>query len=214
MPEVLNVKVRQEVGRNAVKRVRKAGQVPAILYGHGQENVNLAIPGDELGAALRHKARLVGLEGDVKDTALIREIQWDAIGVEPLHVDLVRVSATEAVQVHVPLELRGQAAGAKEGGVVKQLLHEIEIECPAGSIPERIEVSINALQVDQMIKVADVALPAGVQLLSDPTAVVVQCAMPVEIPEEEPVAAAPAEGGEPEIIGRKPAEEEEEGEGG
>ena len=135
MRAVLSTSVRTEVGSNAVKKVRKAGRVPAILYGHGEQNVNLSLCGEELHSVLRHGGKLVDLKGDVTDTALVRGLQWNTYGTDVLHVDLARVSAEERVHVSVPVETRGTAAGAREGGIVEIVVHEVEIECPAGTIP-------------------------------------------------------------------------------
>ncbi len=206
MSDTLNVKIREEVGSNAAKRVRKAGHVPAILYGHGKENVNLALPVEELDAALRHGSKVVDLKGDVDQTSLIREVQWDTFCTEVLHVDLMRVSASEAVQVAVMLVLRGEAPGTREGGLIDHMAHEVQLECPASSIPDKIVVSVNSLEIGQAIKMAEVELPEGVKLLSSPDAVVVQCNAPVEVSDEEPEA---AESAEPEMIGRQAAEDEE-----
>jgi large subunit ribosomal protein L25 len=207
MSEVLHVKVRAEIGSNAVKRVRQAGDIPAILYGHGKGCVNLSVPAEELHTMIRHRTKMVNLEGGVSETALIREVQWDALGIEVLHLDMMRVTATEMVQVTVPVELRGEAPGTKSGGVIDHSTHEAEFECPAGAIPERLEVNINSLELGQLLKLSDLELPEGCKLLSDPDLVVVQCIEPVEVPEE----AAVAEAGEPEIVGRK-VDDEQQGE--
>jgi large subunit ribosomal protein L25 len=161
-----------------------------------------------LNAVIRHRVKMVSLEGGVSETALIRDVQWDALGVDILHVDLTRVRASEAVQVTVTLELRGEAPGTKSGGVIEHPTHEIELECPAGSIPEHIEVNINSLELGQALKVSDLSLPEGAKLLSEGEQVVVQCVEPVEVSEEVEA----AEAGEPEIIGRKP-EDDEQGDG-
>lgn len=208
MTVALNVKIRQEVGSNAVKAVRKAGWIPAVLYGHGLDNVNLSVSGDELSSAIRHGEQMVNLAGDVSESALISDVQWDTFGIDVMHVDLTRVSASEMVQVAVQLELRGEAPGLKEGGIVDQVAHEVQIECPASAIPKSIEVSINSLELDQALKVGDLELPEGANLLTPPESVVVQCTAPAEVPEEEEEAAAVAE---PEIIGRKDEDEETEG---
>jgi large subunit ribosomal protein L25 len=207
MAEVLQVKVRDEAGSNAVKRVRRAGNVPAVLYGHREANVSLSVPSDQLHAAIRHGAKMVELQGDISDTALIREVQWDALGHRVLHIDLTRVSATEKVRVTIPVELRGEAPGVRQGGMIEHMVHEVEIECPAASLPERIEVNINALQVGDAIKLGDLKLPEGVVLLGDEDDMVVHCLAVAEMSEEEEAAAA--EAGEPEIIGRKAEEEED-----
>ncbi|MCL4204681.1 MAG: 50S ribosomal protein L25 [Pirellulaceae bacterium] len=207
MAEVLQVKIRDEAGSNAVKRVRRAGNVPAVLYGHREANVRLSVPSDQLHAAIRHGAKMVELQGDISDTALIREVQWDALGHSVLHIDLTRVSATEKVRVTIPVELRGEAPGVRQGGMIEHMVHEVEIECPAASLPERIDVNINALQVGDAIKLGDLRLPDGVVLLGDSDEMVVHCVAVTELPEVEE--AAVAEAGEPEVIGRKVEEEEE-----
>src|SRR5690606_3229784 len=89
LAEVFNVTKRNEVGRQANKRIRRAGQIPAVLYGHGEATVSLAIKRDEVAAALRHSGKVVDLKGDITDSALIRAVQWDPFGIEVLHVDLM-----------------------------------------------------------------------------------------------------------------------------
>ncbi len=208
MRAVLSTSVRTEVGSNAVKKVRKAGRVPAILYGHGEQNVNLSLSGEELYSVLRHGGKLVDLAGDVTDTALIRGLQWNTYGSAVLHVDLARVSAEERVRVRVPVETRGTAAGAREGGIIEIVVHEVEIECPAGAIPEKIEIRVNELHVGQSLKAGEIPLPEGMRLLLDPDVIVLHCVG--RSLEEEEEAAASAEVAEPEVIGRKGKAEDEE----
>ena len=208
MRAVLNAAVRTEVGSNAVKQVRKAGRIPAVLYGHGEQNLNLSLAGDEVYALIRHGGKLVDLKGDVADTALIRDVQWDTFGTDVLHVDLARVSAEERVHVTVPVEVKGTAAGTKEGGVVELVVHDVEVECPAASIPDKIEVRVHELHVGQSLKAGDITLPEGMRLLADPDMIIVHCVGRAEEVEEE--AAPSAEAAEPEVIGRKGKAEEEE----
>jgi large subunit ribosomal protein L25 len=206
MAETLNAVTREQLGTKNTRRLRKSGQVPAVIYGHGEKTISLAIPTGEVHAAIRHGARLVDVKGAVTDSALIREVQWDAFGIEVLHLDLTRVSADETVQVYVVIELRGEAPGTKEGGVLQHVTHEVEIECLARSIPEKLEVSVNELHVGDSILAAALPLPEGGKLLSSTEAVVVQC---VEAAVEDDEEAVPgADVAEPEVIGRK---EEEEG---
>jgi large subunit ribosomal protein L25 len=109
--------------------------------------------------------------------------------------------------VRVAVEIRGEAPGLRAGGVVKQLVHQVEIECEATAIPERLIVNINQLQLGQTITIAQIELPPGIVVFAEPETVVVECSEPVVVEEEEAVA-APAEG-EPEVIGRKKEEGEE-----
>jgi large subunit ribosomal protein L25 len=137
-------------------------------------------------------------------------VQWDTFGGIVLHLDFYRVSAGELVETTLTVALRGEAPGVKAGGVVEQVQHELEIECPVSSLPDRLELSIRNLELGAAIHARDVPMPEGARLLSDPDAVIVHCVMPMRDEEEAP--AAPAEAGEPEVIGRKAGEEEEEGE--
>lgn len=205
MSDVLNVKKRERQGKKAIRRLRATGVIPAILYGHGEANVNLAVTGTELAPVLRHGGRLVELRGEVSEKALIRELQWDTYGTHVLHVDFARVSEHEKVRLTVPVEVRGDAVGAKEGGVVEQPIHEVEVECPASAIPERIIVKIADLHLNQSLTIKDIVPPDQVTILDDPELVVVTCHPPLDAAEE----GAPEGGAEPEIIGRVAKEEGE-----
>lgn len=207
--EVLNVKVRELRGTANARRMREAGETPAVLYGLGKESVSLTVPTDELATVMRHGSHVVQLQGDVKDQALLKEIQWDALGVGVLHLDLTRVTAGQLVEVMLPVELRGEAPGINKGGVVSHQVHEAEVQCTPAMIPEKIEVNINELDVGQSILASEIELPEGVKLLLDPEEVIVSC---VEAQAEEEVDDEGLAGGaEPEVIGRK---EDDEGESG
>jgi len=206
MAEVLNVNIRETRGKRNARRMRAAGGIPAILYGHGKSSVSLRIPGDKLATALRRGTKLFELSGDVQESALIREVQMDTYGIEVIHVDFTRVLAGERVETTIAVELRGEAPGTKEGGVIEHLLHEVRIECPVTEIPDKLEININALNLGETRTVSQLNLPEGAQLVSDADAVIVQCIQPAVLPDEEVVS---AESAEPELIGRKPEEEEE-----
>jgi large subunit ribosomal protein L25 len=201
----LNVQLREIRGKRNARRLRNSGSIPAVLYGHGQEAVALAIPAEGMEEVMRHGARLVNLVGAVREQAFLREVQWDTWGTHVLHVDFTRISEHEKVQVEVAVELRGEAPGVKNGGVVTQHLHELEIECEVASIPEKLFVKINQLNLGDRILVKDLELPPTVSVLVDPELIVVECHEPAEEAEAEAV----AEGAEPELIGRKAGEEEE-----
>jgi large subunit ribosomal protein L25 len=205
MAEVLKVKIRDTRGTGRMRRLRAVGNIPAVLYGHGEANVSLSVPADQLSAAIRHGTHLVTLEGEITDTALIREVQWDSLGIGVLHVDFTRVRAGESVELSITVELRGEAPGTKEGGIIEQLLYSVDIDCPVAAIPEKFEIRLNALALGGTIFVKDIPLPEGAKLLSDPEAVVVQCVTPMAVEEE---AVPGAETAEPEVIGKKPDEEE------
>ncbi len=200
---------REGRGTRAAERLRKQGRVPAVVYGHKEATVSLSVGRDDLLSALRHGARVVDLKTDGSaETALIREVQWDHLGKEVLHVDFARVSKDERIQIEVRIELRGTAPGVTAGGVLDQPLHAVEVECLAVSIPESIRVNVGELQMDGAIHVRELHLPEGVVALTDPDAVVVHVTAK-QVEPEAAAAAAPAAGtAEPEVIGRKAGEEE------
>ena len=206
MADVLQVEKRTADGKRGTRRLRRAGGVPAILYGHGEACVPLSLKLEQLAAAVRHGARVVELKGAANEKAFIRDLQWDTYGVDILHVDFTRVSEHERISVSVPVTLKGQAVGLKNGGVLEHLVHEVEIECEALSIPENLVLSVNNLDVGDSLDASAIPLPAGAKLLSDPEAMVVHCVVPVEVDEAEL-----GEGGaaEPEVIGRKADDEGE-----
>lgn len=203
MAEELKVEVRDSRGKRKSRRLRKAGDIPAVLYGHGEANLCLAVAASSLDQLLHQGSRLVTLTGALNEPAFIRDVQWDTWGTHVLHVDFTRVSVDEKVQVQVAVELRGEAPGVREGGVVEQLVHSIELDCPAGSIPEKLTVSINGLKLHESIGVADLELPENAEVLGDSSAVIVHCIEPAVELEEEVAEAVP---GEPEVIGAKEEE--------
>lgn len=205
MAEVLEVAVRDTRGTRHARRMRDQGLVPGIVYGHGQDPVSVGIAKDLLAAAVRHGSRLVELRGAVTEKAIIRELQWDVYGQHVVHVDFARVSEGERIRMTVPLELKGASPGAKDGGVVEHNIHEVEIECPVIAIPDKLLMSINDLQLGGHKTLGQLELPEGVTLLDDAEQVVVHCVTPTD----EDAEAAPA-AVEPELIGRKAAEEDEE----
>ncbi len=211
MSDAISVKKRDETGTLRMRRLRKAGQVPAILYGHGRENVSLVLDVRDIKKAVHAGRHIVELTGDVSESALIKEVQWDALGTDILHLDLARVDASESVEVTIAIDFRGVAPGTRSGGIVKHVMHEVEVRCPANQLPEHLEVSINELELDDVITAGDIALPAAAELTGDPGEVVVTCVAPtiVEEPTEEEAAAAAF--AEPEVIGRKAEDEESEG---
>ena len=206
MADVLNVTVREKLGSSNSRRLRQSGHVPVVLYGRKAANLHLSIASDDVVPVLRRGGKLIDMKGAVTDMALIQEVQWDPFGLEVLHLDLTRVSADEKVQIPITVELRGEAPGTKEGGQTLQLLHSLQVECKVTDIPEKIEINVNSLGLNETIRVSDVEMPAAVLLLTDPEVGVVQCMEVVAEEDEEP---ADMLAMEPEVIGRK---EDEEGE--
>jgi large subunit ribosomal protein L25 len=206
---VLVAQSRAERGSQASRRLRRHGLIPAVLYGHKEETLSLTLPAGEVEKMIRHGVRVVDLKaGGKEEKALIRDVQWDHLGKELLHIDLARVSLDERIVVTVPLQLRGTAPGVTAGGLLDQPIHALSVECLAISIPESIRVNIGALQIGDSVFVRDLPLPEGVKVMSDQDAIVVHVTAPVVEAAPTP-AAEVAESAEPEVIGRQKAEEEE-----
>src|SRR5688572_18407076 len=147
MSELLHVENRKSIGKRNNARLRRAGRLPAVLYGHGEEAVSLTLAADQLEASLRHGAKVVDLDGAASGKALLQDVQWDTFFHEVLHVDLLRVRAGERVTVDVPIELRGESPGVANGGVLEMLIHSVEIEVALDVIPDKLHLSIKNLQV-------------------------------------------------------------------
>jgi large subunit ribosomal protein L25 len=211
MAETLNVKRREKLGGGNNRRLRQTGLVPAILYGHGEASVSLQLPAEAALGVIRHGGKLVKLAGDVSEGAFIKAVQWDVYGKKLIHIDFLRVSESELVKTTITIELKGTAPGLSEGGIIEFLVHEIEIECPAGSVPDKLIVNVNDLHLNGAIHSKEVPLPQGAKVLSDPDAVVVHCVAPHVVAEETPAGAAVAEPGaiEPELIRKEKAAEDE-----
>lgn len=207
---------RDERGTSAARRLRRAGKVPAVLYGHGKENISLAVKQHALDGLLRRGAHgLLRLRVDDKpQNALIKDVQWNAMGDEVLHIDFIRVAKGETVTVEIPVTLRGEAPGVNEGGILEQKIYELELDCPVESIPEEIEINVNELHLGEEIKISDIQLPDECELHREEDEekadlierVLVEVSHPVEEPEEdEPVIMT---GEEPELIDDKKSDEE------
>jgi large subunit ribosomal protein L25 len=209
MSDIATLKVhpRPGTGSRAAQKLRKAGLIPAVVYGHKEPVAQIAVDAIELGRAIRvQHARTFRLDIDGKtDTVLIKELQWDYLGSEMIHVDFERRSLSERVQVAVPIELRNSPK-ATGGGVLEQPLHRLHVECSFGGIPEAIRLDIAGLTLGQPIHVSDLKLPEGVTALDSPELVVVQ----LKLPGAEPDAASEAaEGTQPEVLTKGKEGEEE-----
>jgi large subunit ribosomal protein L25 len=198
--DVLHVELREKTGTLATIRLRRSGMVPAVLYGHGQPNQHLAIAKTEIKTLLRHHSKTVTLDGAVSDTALVSEVQFDALGSEVLHLDLLRVNLQEKVTVTVPVHLTGDAVGVRSGGVLLENMHEVEISCTADSIPEFLNLNVSELDLGGHLYASDLILPAGVELVTPKEMMVAHIERPRGEKEAAPAAepAVAAKGGDKE----------------
>src|SRR3954470_20100167 len=148
----LQVKSRAELGSRANKKLRDAGLVPGVVYGHKEAVVPVTLPKKELVGHLNHGVHVFDLAVDGKaEKVLVKEVQYDHLGLEVLHVDFARVSLDEKVELTVPLELKGTPKGEAEGGVLQQILSDLEIECLVTDIPAAIKVNVEHLGVNDSL---------------------------------------------------------------
>jgi large subunit ribosomal protein L25 len=190
--------------------------VPAVLYGHGKSMpISMAnkdvtkILNAEGGEHALINLALQGVQEAGERMALIKDFQLDPLTGKLMHVDLMEVAMNEKVRIPVAVHITGSSAGVKEGGILQQILRELEVECLPNKIPDFVEVDISALNINESLHVRDVAVPEGVRILTDGEATVVTIQPPISHEKlEAMLAAAPvAAEGEPELV-KKPKKEE------
>jgi large subunit ribosomal protein L25 len=204
----LQAELRGRLGTKAASAVRKQGRIPCVVYGHKKDPVAITVNAHDFLEGVHHGHRLMDITIDgATEKMLIKELQFDHLGRDVVHVDLMRVDVTEMIEVSVPIELKGVAKGVADGGVVESNADHIEVECLAINIPDKITVSIKDLGVGESIKAGDIKLPDGVKLVSAPEANVVSCRVVAEAKTTEQMEAeAPAA---PEVITEKAPKAEE-----
>ncbi|MCZ6689230.1 MAG: 50S ribosomal protein L25 [Planctomycetota bacterium] len=206
----LKAEKRTQVGSAACRKLRDADRVPGVVYGHKLETVPVTLAREDLEGALRARFRTAKLQIDgAEEQVVLKEVQHDALGERLLHVDFARVSEHEVITLNVEIRLQGIAAGVKDGGVLDQQIQEVEVECPADQIPERITVVVDDLAIESSIRLGDLSFPEGVRPTQDAGQVVVTVRRPEEDAEEIP-AEPEAAGKEPEVITAREKKEEEE----
>jgi large subunit ribosomal protein L25 len=209
----LPAKVRPGAGKGAARKLRAVGEVPAIIYGHGREPQPLAINTYALERVLEkvsYKTTVIELDvaGGATARTLIREIQRHPFKRDILHVDFQELVAGEKVTVRVPLVFVGTPEGVRTGGgILDQVMHELEISVDPADIPNHLDVDVGQLAIGHSLHVRDVVVPAGVDVLDEDSATVCVCSIPKAVVEEVPAEAAAAPT-EPELI-RKTKEDEE-----
>lgn len=205
---VLRVERREVKGSASVRRLRRQGKVPGILYGHGEEVLMLSLPAEAFHELLETGHHLVTLDvAGKQERALVKEVQFDTWGREILHVDFSRVALDETVTIPVEVAAHGTPKAVLAGAVLEQPLHALDVECKADHIPDQIVVEVADLEPGAMLHVRDLQLPEGVRAIAEPETIVFVLREARE--EEEVEAPAPeATAEEPEVIGRAAAKEE------
>ncbi len=210
----LIIQHREGTGKQAAKRLRRAGTVPAVVYGGAKAEAVSVDPRTVLRIIHGHggSTQLVSLktsrDGNSARMAVIRDLQFDPVSEQLLHVDLQEVAADRPITVVVAIHPVGESAGVRDQkGILNLALHELEVSCLPSRIPERIDADVSALMIGDVLTIADLTVPEGVRVLNAPDQAVATVAPPMA--EETPVAAPTAVvTAEPEVLTeRKPKEE-------
>jgi large subunit ribosomal protein L25 len=211
----LSATPRDGSGKGSARSLRAQGKIPAVIYGHGREPQSLAIETRELEKLLSKisaESTVIELSMDGKSArTLIREIQRHPFKRQILHVDFQELVAGEKVSVRIPIVLMGVPEGVRQdGGILDQVMRELEIEVDPANIPNHVEVDVNPLRIGDSVHVRDIALPEGVELVGEADSTVCVVSAPRAVVET----VAPTEEAEviaePEVIGKAKKEEEEE----
>jgi large subunit ribosomal protein L25 len=217
----ISAKARDERGKNAARRIRREGLIPAVVYGGKGDTVAVAVDPKALQKVLRSEAgrnAILKLEiGGKATNAILKSWQVDPIREHFLHADFYRIAMDVVIRVTVPVATKGEARGVKvDAGILELVLREIEVECLPGDIPERIEIDVSDLGINDALRVSDLPVLAKVKVLSPQDQVVVHVVSVKEEVVEAPAAAAPvvegeaaaAPAAEPEVIKKGKKEEE------
>ena len=208
---LLKAEIRERTGSKAVQKVRREGRIPAIVYGHKKTPVAISLDAHNFVEGLHHGHRLIDVQiNKKKEKIIVKDLQYDYLGKNIIHADLMRVDITEMIKVTVPIELKGaaNAKGTHEGGIIEEHADHLEIECRATDIPETIVVWVKEVGVGDALHAGDITLPEGVKLLSSPETLLVTCHLVAaaktteQVEEEMPTA--------PEVITEAKQPEEEE----
>ena len=219
---VVSAKSRTNRGKNAARRLRRSGMVPAVVYGGKGDNVAVAVDPKALQKVLRSEAGRnailkLDIAGHGASNAILKSWQVDPVKETFLHADFYRIAMDVAIRVTVPIHTVGEARGVKvDAGILELILRAIQVECLPGDIPERIDVDVTDLGINQSLRVSDVKVPSKVKVLEAPDQVVVHVVAVKEEVVPTAAAAAPAAEGEvaapaaePEVIKKGKKEEEE-----
>ncbi len=207
---VLKAEIRQSAGTGKTAALRKAGKMPAVIYGHKKGTVSISLNAHDFVTALHHGHRIFEVDlGGTTETLLVKDAQYDHLGRNMIHADLIRVDLEETVTVTVPLELKGTPAGSHEGGIIDEHLDHLEIECTVVNIPENIVFSIKEVHIGDSVHASDIELPAGMVLKTSSDALILTCHLVAAAvsAEDEAVPEGEEAPTSPEVITEKAPEE-------
>ncbi|GAB5441774.1 MAG: 50S ribosomal protein L25/general stress protein Ctc [Fuerstiella sp.] len=171
----LSAEPREQLGTRNTRQLRKQGRVPANLYGFKKDTINISVAADDVEKLVAGGSKVVDVEfqGEV-DKAVVQELQWDIYSTYVKHVDLKRVDPDATTTTDVPVKVRGEAAGLKDGGQLRQLVKYVTVTCPEFRVPRSVAARVASLGVGDSLKVSDLKAPETVTITSDADQVVVE----------------------------------------
>lgn len=177
----LAVESRSELGKGAVGRARKVGKIPAVMYSRGAETAPLSVNAKEWDALSKHDFNLLTLlNGKKKTAAVVKEVQHNYLMGYVVHIDFQEVKMDEKITASIPVRAaHGEAVGVSKGGSFEQSIHEIEVNCLPGDLPEFFEADITALEIGDSLSVSDITLPESVELITNSKLTVFHVSKPV-----------------------------------
>ena len=201
--------------RSDLKKLRNTGKVPAVVYGYGTKNTSVKVDEVEFIKVIREVGRNGVIDlgvGSKTIKVMVSDYQFDPLKNQITHIDFLAINMTEERTVDVPVQLVGEAVGAKEGGVVEQPLFNLEVTATPENIPETIEVDISELQVNDSLAVSDIKISGDFTIENNPEDSIVTVVPPTDEPSEEEVEAMEGESAteEPEVVGEDKEDDEEE----
>ena len=216
MPTVIEAQARIPGGKNANRRLRKSGLIPAVIYGPGKTPIVVSVNPSVVGHILhsesgRNTIFPLSVDGSEQNNAMVKDYQLDPVHGKLIHADFLEIAMDRLLELTVNVEVIGEAEGVKLGGGIMDIVtRSIEVECLPSDIPESIKVDVSHLKINDYIRVKNIQMDAKVKILTDPEVVIVTIVPPIK--EEVPVEAAPEATAEPEVIKKGKGVEEGAGE--
>lgn len=212
MPVKLKAKQREDLRSSATKKIRQAGQIPAVVYGKDKDSTSVSVDSMDLIRTVREEGVNAIISLDIENgqtvDVMLHDYQMHPIKDEVMHADFYMIDMTEEMDVEVPLRLEGEAEGAREGGILQQPLYELQVRAIPSAIPEEITVDVSKLDIGDTITIADLPVEDEYTFLDEEdTAIAI--VLPPEAEEEEETE-APDLSIEPEVVGAEDDDEEEE----
>jgi len=188
--QVLPIKTRSEIGKNANHKLRTQGYIPAVLYSHGVSQAIMVEKKNFFKIFKGHISENLLIDLQFNDQhsapvkAFIKDYQRNPITDEILHLDFFKVTMTETITTKAPIEIIGASIGVKQGGILEIIEREIEVECLPADLPEKVQIDVTNLAIGQSIHVKDIIVPNGVKILSSPESIIVAVLAPLKATEE------------------------------